>query len=116
VQCRAHAAQLGRLYQDFQDAGTDVVIILGESVEMARSYAEILHLPFPVLADPRRAIYHRYGLGKQFFLQRTASLIVDKEGQIRYLKLTTDPTVWLQESKKLLNAAQALAGKAAARP
>jgi len=109
-----HAAQLGRLYKDFQDAGTDVVVILGESVEKARSYAEILHLPFPVLADPERTVYHRYGLGKQLFLQRTASLVVDKEGVVRYLKLTTNPMVWLQESARLLNAAQELAGKAAA--
>jgi peroxiredoxin len=101
---------LGRLHKEFQASGTEVVIILGESLEQARSYAEILHLPFPVLSDPERAVYHSYGLGMRFFLQRTAALIVDKEGVIRYLKLATNPMVWLQESRELLKAAQVLAG------
>ena len=37
-----------------------------------------LHLPYPVAADPERKIYHLYGLDTAyFFLQRTASLVID---------------------------------------
>jgi peroxiredoxin len=102
MQCRSHASQLGRLYKDFQAANCEILLILGEPIEKARQYASILHLPFPVLADPERSVYHRYGLEKAvIFVQRTASLVIDRRGVIRYMRTATNPTVWLQESREL---------------
>ena len=84
-------------------------VILGETVEKAQSYAQILHLPFPVLADPDRAVYQNFGLEKVFFvLQRTASVIIDCEGIIRYLKTASNPMTCLAESRELLDQAQIL--------
>jgi len=101
---------LGRLYKDFQTANCEILVILGEPVEKARRYAETLHLPFPVLADPDRSVYHRYGLEKaMIFIQRTASVVIDQSGTIRYLKTTTSPMVWLQESQELLNFVKSMA-------
>jgi peroxiredoxin len=101
-QCRIHVNQLGRMYQQFKDAGTEIIVILGEDVATARKYAEGISLPFPVLSDPDRKIYSLYELEKYFLLfQRTASLVVDKSGIVRYLKRTTVPNVWLQESREL---------------
>jgi peroxiredoxin len=102
-QCRTHVAQLGRMYDQFREAGTEVIVILGESMDKAREYADGIGLPFPILCDPDRAVYHLYELEKYFLLfQRTASLVVDKDGIVRYLKRTTVPNVWLQESRELL--------------
>jgi peroxiredoxin len=104
MQCRSHAAQLGRLYNDFKVAKCEILLLLGDSPEKARGYAETLHLPFPILSDPERNIYHRYGLEKaMIFIQRTASIVIDRDGVIRYLKTTTSPMVWLQESRELLD-------------
>jgi peroxiredoxin len=104
MQCRSHSAQLGRLHKEFLAANCEILLILGEPVEKARAYAKSLHLPFPVLADPERDIYHQYGLKKAMvFIQRTASIVIDREGVIRYLKTTTSPMVWLQESRELLD-------------
>ncbi|MBE0669832.1 MAG: peroxiredoxin family protein [Anaerolineales bacterium] len=101
-QCRTHVAQLGRMYDQFREAGAEIVVILGEDVEKSREYADGIHLPFPILSDPDRAVYHLYELEKYFLLfQRTASLVVDKSGIVRYLKRTTVPNVWLQESREL---------------
>ena len=101
---------MGRLYKDFQTANCEILVILGEPVEKARRYAETLHLPFPVLADPDRSVYHRYGLEKaMIFIQRTASVVIDQSGTIRYLKTTTSPMVWLQESQELLNFVKSMA-------
>ena len=100
---------MGRLYSEFQAANAEVLVILGDSLERAQSYAGLLHLPFPVLADPQRAVYHQYGLDKALVvIQRTASVLIDKGGIIRYLKRATNPMVWLQESQEILGAAQAL--------
>jgi peroxiredoxin Q/BCP len=104
MQCRSHAAQLGQLYKAFQEHNCQILLILGEPLEKAKRYAESLHLPFPVLADPDRKIYHRYGLEKEMiFIQRTASIVIDQTGIIRYIKTTTNPMVWLQDSRELLN-------------
>ena len=102
IQCRIHVSQLGRMVQQFREAGTEIIVILGEGLEKARRYAESVKSTFPILADSNRDIYHLYELEKNFILyQRTASLIVDKRGLIRYLKRTTLPNVWLQETREL---------------
>ena len=102
-QCRTHVAQLGRMYEQFKEASAEVIVILGEGIEKAREYANEIGLPFPILCDPDRAVYNLYELEKYFLLfQRTASLVVDKDGIVRYLKRTTVPNVWLQESRELL--------------
>lgn len=104
MMCRMHVIQLGKMYNQFHEAGAEVIVILGEDMETSRKYAESINLPFPILADPDRAVYHLYELEKYFYLfQRTASLVVDKAGVVRYLKRTTAPipTMWLQESREL---------------
>lgn len=101
-QCRTHVTQLGKMYEQFREAGAEILVVLGEGVEKAREYKESIKLPFPILSDPDRAVYHLYELEKYFLLfQRTASLVIDKDGVVRYLKRTTVPNVWLQESREL---------------
>src|SRR5512136_1905667 len=110
MQCRSHAAQLGRLYPEFKAANTDVLVILGDTPEHVRQYAKTLKLPFPVLADVHRGVYHQFDLERAFIvMQRTASVIVDRDGVIRYLKRATNPLIWLQESRELLQAVQQIA-------
>ena len=92
---------------EFVAAGTQILIILGDSLERATKYAETLKTPFPILADLERAVYHRFELEKNFIgIQRTASIIVDQKGTIRYIKRSTNPMTWLQESKELLKVVQ----------
>jgi thioredoxin-dependent peroxiredoxin len=101
-QCRTHVTQLGRMYEEFREAGAEILVILGEDLQKARIYAEGINLPFPILSDPDRDIYNLYELEKYFLLfQRTASLVIDKQGIVRYLKRTTVPNVWLQETREL---------------
>ena len=102
MQCRAHVTQLGRMYQQFQDDNTEVIVILGDTMERAHEYSRIVNAPFPILSDPEREVYNLYELEKYILLmQRTASLVIDREGIVRYLKRTTLPNVWLQESREL---------------
>lgn len=109
MQCRSHVVQLGRLYPEFQAVGADLLVILGDSLERAVRYGVSLQVPFPILADPTEAVYHRFGLHKTLLLiQRTASVIVDRQGIIRYLKRATNPMTWLQESKELVQVVRQL--------
>ncbi len=105
MQCRSHVAQLGRMNNDFVKAGAQILVILGDTLERARRYAEALKSPFPILADPERAVYHSFQLEKAFIgIQRTASVIVDQQGAIQYIKRSVNPMIWLQECKELLQA------------
>jgi len=80
-----------------------VLVILGDTIERAKQYAQILKSPFPVLADPDREVYHLFGLEKALFvIQRTSSVVIDREGIVRYMKRATNPMLWLQESRELL--------------
>lgn len=105
MQCRAHVAQLGRMNDEFVKAGAQILVILGDTLERASVYAETLKTPFPILADPDRAVYLQYELDKNFIgIQRTASVIIDPNGVIRYIKRSINPSIWLQESKELIQA------------
>jgi len=102
MQCRAHVSQLAKLYEPMQAAGAEVIVILGDTLEKAKSYVAALKLPFPVLYDPEREVYRIYELEKYFqLIQRTASIVVNREGRVQYLKRTTNPMTWLQESREL---------------
>jgi peroxiredoxin len=97
---------LGRLNDEFIKAGAQILVILGDTPERARKYAETFKLPFPVLSDPKREVYHRFELQRFIGIQRTASIIVDQNGLIRYIKRTVNTLTWLQESKELLRAVE----------
>lgn len=111
MQCRSLASQLGRFNQEFQAKGCTILLILGGSVEQARQYTEILKLPYPVLSDPDRRVYQLYGLEKVFFWQRTASLVIDRQGVIRYLHAAMNTLTWLQESRELLDFVRSMPGE-----
>ncbi len=102
MQCRSLVAQFGRHSQDLQTNNTQVLVILGEPIERAQRYASELKLPFPVLADPGRQIYHQYGLHKTFgLIQRSAAVVIDREGVVRFIKAVTNPLTWLAEYQEL---------------
>ncbi len=107
MQCREHVTQLGRHYQEIQAEHTQILVIIGGSIEIAQSYARRSSLPFPVLADPDREVYHLYQLHKALILiQRTANMIVDRNGIIQYIKSATNPMTWLDEYNELFQAIQ----------
>jgi peroxiredoxin len=109
MQCRSHVEQLVQRYPQIKSAGAEVLVILGEGPERTRQYADILHTPFPVLSDPERKVYARFGLDKRFLvIQRTASVVVDRQGVIRYIQRATNPMTWLQDIQGLVALVQGL--------
>ncbi len=100
---------MGRLYSELQAAGAEVLVVLGDTVERATKYGAALQVPFPILADPSHDVYHRFDLERVYLVvQRTASVIVDRTGRIRYLRRATNPQTWLQENQELLQVVQHL--------
>ena len=66
MQCRSHVSQLAKLHKQFNDTGAEFIIILGDTLEKAKRYVDMLKLPFPVLSDPEREVYRVYELEKYF--------------------------------------------------
>ena len=93
---------MGRHYDDFKKLNFEILVILGVTVEKAKRYCEELRLRFPILSDPKRGVYQQYGLQKSFLIQRSASLVIDCDGIIRYIKTATNPMVWMSETTEVL--------------
>jgi peroxiredoxin len=110
MQCRAHVAQLGRLYPQFQAAGAEVLVVLGDTLDHATRHRASINVPFPILADPSHDVYHCFDLERVYLIiQRTASVVVDRNGRIQYLRRAANPQTWLEESEELLRVVEGLA-------
>ncbi len=101
--CREHVRQLARLYERIQAQDGEVLVILNGDEIAVQGYADICDTPFPVLADPNHRIYEQFGLDKVFlFSTRTASVVVDKSGTVRYIRSAVNPWGWRTESQDLI--------------
>jgi peroxiredoxin len=81
-------------------------LFLGVGVARALSGAERLSarlkLPFPVLVNPDRTVYRRYGLDKVLIaLQRSGTFLIDKQGIVRYIHQVTNPQASLEKEELL---------------
>jgi peroxiredoxin len=66
---------------------TEALVIGPGSPRDAERVSKMLKLPMPVLADPDRTAYLRYGLDKAFIaIQRSGTFLVDRRGIVRYIE------------------------------
>ena len=96
--CQKHVAQLKQLYSALQSYNAEVLVIGGGSRAEAEQLAAKLQVPFPVLADTDREVYHRYGLEKVMSLQRSGAIVVDRQGRVNYSHPTTLPIAGLDRA------------------
>lgn len=73
-----------------------MLVVGGGKPQGAERLALNYKLPFPVLADEDKSAYLSYGLDKaMLFIQRSALLVVDKQGIVNYFHKVTNPMEWL---------------------
>lgn len=102
MQCRGHAVQLGRMYEQLQAQDVEVLVIGGGSREDAERLSRMFKLPFPVLADPDRSVYGSYGLNKALlFIQRSGTFLIDRPGIVRYIHQVTNPQASVDKAELL---------------
>ena len=64
-----------------------MLVIGAGSRKDAERVSKMLKLPFPMLGDPDRAVYLRYGLDKAFIaIQRSGTFLIDQRGIVRYIE------------------------------
>lgn len=93
AQCQQHTIHLKMLYPDLVAKDTEVLVIGGGNSRDAARLARTFELPFTVLADSERMVYMAYNLDKvAWAIQRSATVLVDKQGIVRYLHRATNPS------------------------
>ncbi len=93
----------------FKEADTVLIGISLDTPDKSRAFKEHYHLPFPVVADPDRAIVRTYGVPVMNLIfvkmAKRSVFLIDKEGTFRYINrsynITRDEPVLLDEVKRL---------------
>lgn len=85
--CTAEACSFRDSYEEFQDAGADVIGISFDSPEKHKRFAEKYRLPFTLLSDSKKEVLKAFGAPSLFFgfLAGRITYVVDAEGIIRHI-------------------------------
>lgn len=73
-------------YQQFVEAGAEVVAVVHDTLENARDHFQRNRIPFPCLVDPEHRVYDLYGAESRILSlgQRPALFVIDTEGIVRF--------------------------------
>lgn len=81
--CTAQACGFRDAYQDFVDAGAEVVGISQDAADSHRAFAQKHRLPFRLFTDPDGSAARAFGVKKTLgILPGRATFVVDREGRI----------------------------------
>ncbi|MDD5605755.1 MAG: peroxiredoxin [Patescibacteria group bacterium] len=90
--CPTEVKALSKQYDDFKRLGAEVFGISVDSVYSHRSWSkEMGELNFPLLSDFQKRISHQFGvLDEEGGFAMRATFIIDPEGKIRWLNVSSD--------------------------
>ena len=85
--CTKEACSFRDNYEDFTEAGAEVVGISGDSVRSHEEFATKRRLPFILLSDPLYKVHELFGAKPSFMglLKPRVTFVIDKEGVIRHV-------------------------------
>lgn len=84
--CTIEACSFRDSYQDFQDAGADVIGISGGSTESKQQFMSKNRLPYTLVTDVDGKVAEAYTIGRGFFglVQARVTFVIDRDGIIRH--------------------------------
>jgi peroxiredoxin Q/BCP len=84
--CTLEACAFRDQYEDFVDAGADVIGVSSDSSASHRTFAKRHRLPFTLLADEKGAVRKRYGVPSTFGLMPgRVTFVIDADGIVRHV-------------------------------
>jgi thioredoxin-dependent peroxiredoxin len=85
--CTKEACTFRDMYQDFTDAGADVIGISPDSRESHKGFATSNKLPFTLLSDENKTARNLFGVPTDLFglIPGRVTYIIDKQGIVRYI-------------------------------
>jgi peroxiredoxin Q/BCP len=82
--CTKEACSFRDSYEDFKEAGAEVIGISADDEASHKGFAANHKLPFILLSDKDKKVASRYGVGKTMgILSGRVTFIIDKQGIIR---------------------------------
>jgi thioredoxin-dependent peroxiredoxin len=87
--CTREACSFRDSYDDFKDAGAEVIGISSDDEESHNSFAAHHQLPFILLSDKDGKVAESYGVGRSFgILPGRVTYVIDKNGIVRMIYLS----------------------------
>jgi peroxiredoxin Q/BCP len=84
--CTAEACSFRDAYEDFKEAGAEVVGISSDSAAKHKAFADKYKLPFLLVADEDGAVRKRYGVKSTFgLIPGRVTYVIDREGIVRHV-------------------------------
>jgi peroxiredoxin Q/BCP len=83
--CTAEACSFRDSYEDFSDAGAEVIGISSDSVDSHKGFAGHHRLPYTLLSDPDKVAEKAYDVSRSFLglLKSRITYVIDLDGIIR---------------------------------
>jgi thioredoxin-dependent peroxiredoxin len=106
VGCTAEACAFRDSYQDFKDAGAEVIGVSNDSVSSHQGFATHHRLPFVLLSDQSGTLRKLYSVPAWMgFIPGRVTYVIDKEGIVRHVfNSATNMTAHIRESLQTLQA------------
>ena len=108
--CTAQACAFRDSYEDFLEAGAEVVGVSIDDTESHWKFAEHRQLPYILLSDPDLAVHKMYGADSSFFglLRARISFVIDQSGVVRHVfDSHLQPTRHVRETLSVIQDIQA---------
>lgn len=85
--CTAEACSFRDDYEDFKQAGAEVVGVSSDSTASHEQFATRHRLPFVLLSDTDSSVRKQYGVKPNFlgFLPGRVTYVIDRQGIVRHL-------------------------------
>jgi peroxiredoxin len=92
--CNRHVAELQSRVDSYARRGITMVIAVPEGAETARTWKASKQISLPVVSGRAGSPYEAIGLGKRVFgaIQQSGTILVDRDGVVRYSHASTIPT------------------------
>ena len=84
--CTKEACAFRDQYEDFKDAGAEVIGVSSDSEEKHAKFVEKYHLPFTLVADRGGAVRKQYGVPATLgLLPGRVTFVIDRDGVVRHV-------------------------------
>ncbi|MFQ4134800.1 peroxiredoxin family protein [Nodosilinea sp. PGN35] len=103
----ASLVALNRAYDQFRNAGAEVLLIGSQPQRQLQAVVEDLSLTVPLLCDPSGASFRAYSTGQALGAPLPAQFVLDAQGRLRHCRLfsllnsTVEPAVLLAAVERL---------------
>jgi peroxiredoxin Q/BCP len=100
--CTKEACHFRDVFEDFTEAGAEVIGVSGDNLESHRKFRDAYLLPFSLLSDVKGEVKKLYGVAGHILPGRV-TFVIDKIGIVRYVfSSQTDMKAHVDEALKIV--------------